>query len=134
MKTRNASSRWLWIIALTLSVLSHEAAAQDEVNTGYFGNVAIKGYDPVSYFTPGAAERGSPEYALDWLGASWHFVSEEHKQAFEADPIRYAPQYGGYCAVGMAEDTLTRDIDPEAFIIIDGKLYLNYSTEVGGLL
>ncbi len=105
-----------------------------QINTGYFGTVAIKGYDPVSYFTDAKAVRGSAEHMVEWLGAVWYFASEEHKLRFAANPVEFAPQYGGYCAIGMAGDTRTNDIDPEAWTIIDGKLYLSYSKEVGNLL
>ncbi len=108
--------------------------AGSEINTGYFGNVAIKGYDPVAYFTEGKATKGSEDHTLKWLGANWRFTSEDHKKAFAANPIKYAPQYGGHCAVGTSSNDTTNDIDPEAWAIIDGKLYLNYSKEVRKLL
>lgn len=101
-------------------------AATTEVNTGYFGNVAIKGYDPVAYFTEGRAVKGSEAYAHEWLGAVWHFASVEHRDRFAAEPVRYAPQYGGHCATGIAYGEFTANIDPEAWNIIDGKLYLGY--------
>lgn len=111
-----------------LLMLSAPASAGSEVNTGYFGNVAIKGYDPVAYFTERKAMEGSREHTLRWLGADWRFISAGNKRAFAANPQRYAPQYGGHCATGLAiHGGLTKDIDPEAWAIIDGKLYLNYS-------
>lgn len=97
-----------------------------EVNTGYFGNVAIKGYDPVAYFTKKRAVKGSEDIAYEWLGAEWHFANTKHKKLFADDPVNYAPQYGGYCADGIAYGDTTTNIDPEAWRIIDGKLYLNY--------
>lgn len=97
-----------------------------EVNTGYFGNVAIKGYDPVAYFTESKAVKGNPEISHDWLGATWQFSSEQHKDLFSQNPIQYAPQYGGHCADGVAYGDLTTNIDPEAWRIIENKLYLNY--------
>jgi hypothetical protein len=111
------------------------ALASNEVNTGYFGNVAIQGYDPVAYFTQRKAVKGSEDHMLEWLGAHWQFETEEHKKLFAAKPQNYAPQYGGFCATGMAiHGGLTRDIDPEAWAIIDGKLYLNYSKDTNTLL
>ena len=101
-------------------------AKAGEINTGYFGNVAIKGYDPVAYFTESKAVKGKPEIAHDWFGATWRFSSEEHKKMFSANPIQYAPQYGGHCADGVAYGDLTTNIDPEAWRIIENKLYLNY--------
>ncbi|HEX9906807.1 MAG TPA: YHS domain-containing (seleno)protein [Propylenella sp.] len=94
------------------------------VNTGYFGTTAIEGYDPVAYFTEGRAVKGSEEHAYEWLGASWHFASEEHRRLFEANPISYAPQFGGLCSEGMAYNEMTVNIEPEAWQIVDGKLYL----------
>ena len=90
---------------------------------------AIDGFDVVSYFTDGRAERGEPDITTEWNGAKWHFTSTEHRDAFISDPQKYAPQYGGYCALGMAHggDVPT---NPEAWSIVDGKLYLNMMTEV----
>ena len=62
------------------------ATAGGGVNTGYFGGVAIKGYDTVAYFTDGRAMKGSEEFAFDWLGTPWHFANAEHRDLFEADP------------------------------------------------
>lgn len=100
-------------------------AGADEYNTGYFGNVAIKGYDPVAYFTEQNAVKGSEKIALTWLGANWNFSSEKHKKLFSENPIKYAPQYGGHCADGIAYGNFTTNIDPTAWRIIEGKLYLN---------
>lgn len=100
--------------------------ADETVNTGYFGGVAIKGYDTVAYFTENRARKGSEEYSYDWLGTPWYFVSAEHKELFKSDPVKYAPQYGGYCAGEVVGGSVTVNIDPEAFKIINGKLYLIY--------
>ncbi len=122
-----------WLAAATLVLLAtlagqvSSARAGSEVNTGYFGNVAIMGYDPVAYFTMNDAVKGSEDHAVDWLGATWQFANAEHRQTFKADPIKYAPQYGGLCSLGVAYGEVTREIDPEAWSIIKGKLYLNYS-------
>jgi hypothetical protein len=101
-------------------------AEAGEVNVGYFGNVAIQGYDTVAYFTEHRAVKGSDEYSYDWLGATWLFASSEHRDLFSADPMSYAPQYGGHCADGVAYGGVTVNIDPNAWRIIDGKLYLNH--------
>src|SRR3954453_22177461 len=99
--------------------------ANDSVNTGYFGGVAIMGYDTVAYFTDGKAVKGSEEYSYEWLGTPWHFASKEHQEMFMSEPAKYAPQYGGYCAGEVADSgSVTVNVDPEAFKIIDGKLYL----------
>jgi YHS domain-containing protein len=80
----------------------------------------------VAYFTDNRAVKGSAEYSYDWLGTPWHFASRAHQDMFTRDPIKYAPQYGGYCAGEVVAGSVTTDIDPEAFKIIDGKLYLIY--------
>lgn len=102
------------------------AVAESRVNTGYFGGVAILGYDPVAYFTEAAAVRGSEEFKYDWLGTPWHFASKKNRDLFMSQPVKYAPQFGGYCAGEVAFNGITVNIDPEAWRIIDGKLYLGY--------
>jgi len=131
------SLRLIFCVAISVLLMGYSLRvhADGAINTGYFGNVAIKGYDPVAYFTDGTAMKGNENHKLKWLGAYWYFDSEEHKELFAANPQSYAPQYGGHCATGMAvHGGLTRDIDPEAWIIIDNKLYLNYSKETQTLL
>ena len=114
------------LAAIAASIETRPALADESVNTGYFGGVAIMGYDPVAYFTDNRAVKGSEKYSYDWLGTPWHFASREHQEMFAADPIKYAPQYGGYCAAEVVGGSVTVDIDPNAFKIIDGKLYLIY--------
>ena len=96
-----------------------------EVNTGYFWNVAIECYDTVAYFKEGKAVKGSPEYSYEWFGAEWYFSRPEYRALFKENPLAYSPQYGGLCADGVSYGGMTVNIDPEAFSIIDGKLYLN---------
>ena len=132
MVNRGQRGRWL-SKALVVSLFSAAVALvgrsvdAGEINTGYFGNVAIKGYDPVAYFTMRKAVKGSDEHAQDWLGAEWHFANAEHRNLFASNPVKYAPQYGGHCADGIAYQEKTANIDPEAWNIIDGKLYLNFA-------
>lgn len=132
MKTIRPSATRSLLIAAALQLVALPLWAGNEaqgfVNTGYFGTVAIRGYDPVAYFTEGKPVPGNPAVAYSWLGADWYFASEDHKALFIADPVAYAPQYGGLCADGVAYDTATTSIDPNAWRIIDGKLYLNYDT------
>jgi YHS domain-containing protein len=90
---------------------------------------AIDGYDPVAYFTEGQAVAGKPEFAHAWNGATWHFASADHLAAFQQDPARYAPQFGGYCAYAVAH-AYTAKSDPQAWHVEDGKLYLNFNAEV----
>jgi hypothetical protein len=108
------------------AALTSAARAGSVVNTGYFGGVAIMGYDTVACFTDGRAVKGSKEFAYDWLGTPWYFASAEHRQLFIDDPVRDAPQYGGYCVGEVAFNGATINIDPEAWRIIDDKLYLSY--------
>ena len=115
------------VAALALFAWSAPAGAGTAVNTGYFGGVAIEGYDPVAYFTDGRATKGSEAFSYDWLGATWLFATAEHRDLFAEHPVRYAPQYGGHCAVGTAFGESTANIDPEVWSIVDGKLYLQYS-------
>ncbi|MBB2972949.1 YHS domain-containing (seleno)protein [Mesorhizobium sp. RMAD-H1] len=113
--------------ALLLSLVQAGTAEEPAaVNTGYFGDIAIKGYDPVAYFTQNRAVEGSPQYSYRWLGATWQFVSAENRDLFAREPVKYAPQYGGYCADGVSFGTITTNIDPKAWRIIEGKLYLSY--------
>ena len=87
-------------------------------------DVAIRGYDPVAYFTDGKAIKGSTNFEYVWQGAHWRFASDAHRDLFRADPERYAPRYGGYCSMGLAMGEYS-DTDPEAWTIVNGKLYLN---------
>jgi hypothetical protein len=114
---------------LVLSLaFARPVAAGEAVNATFFGT-AIKGYDPVAYFTEGRPVEGSRDYSHDWQGVSWRFASAANRDRFIADPESYAPQYGGYCAWAVAEG-YTADIDPEAWHIADGKLYLNYDRSI----
>jgi hypothetical protein len=92
-------------------------------------NGAIDGYDPVSYFVEGRAERGSADITVEWNGAVWRFASDAHRSMFIEDPEKFAPQYGGYCALGMAHGGNV-PTNPAAWTIHDGKLYLNMIEEV----
>lgn len=106
------------------------AAAQRplHVNADASG-LAIYGYDPVAYFTEGKPVEGRAEFTAVHDGATWRFASAAHRDRFIADPAAYAPQYGGCCAFGVAGDYKVK-VDPAAWRIVDGKLYLNYDTRV----
>lgn len=92
-------------------------------------NGAIDGYDPVSYFVNGRAERGSADITAQWNGVVWRFVSHANRDIFAENPEKFAPQYGGYCALGMAHGGAV-PTNPEAWTIHEGKLYLNMIEEV----
>ena len=91
--------------------------------------VAMKGYDPVAYFTEKKATAGDPVFTYEWAGALWRFISKDNLEAFKKQPDKYAPQYGGYCAYGVSENHKS-PTDPNAWTVIDGKLYLNYNLKV----
>lgn len=92
-------------------------------------NIAIRGTDPVAYFTQGGPVAGRAEFTHTWNNAVWQFASAENRDTFAANPEAYAPQYGGFCAWAVSQG-YTASIDPNAWKIVDGKLYLNYSRGV----
>ncbi len=101
-------------------------AAQDS-ETLYSGGekVAIRGYDPVAYFTEGHPVKGKIDFEVSWNGVRWRFASAAHQDLFVSDPERYSPQFGGLCAWGVAIGKHF-DADPESWAIVEGKLYLTY--------
>lgn len=124
------------LLLVTLIFSSFFAFAQQEtkaVDLVYSTKAgAIQGYDPVAYFTDSAAVQGSADISMDWNGATWHFSTQEHRLLFEQSPEKYAPVYGGWCAYGWSEGHPAQT-DPQAWSIVEGKLYLNYNTEVRSL-
>ena len=90
---------------------------------------AIRGYDPVAYFSQSEPVKGKKDLSYRWNGSDWHFASQANLDAFQAAPEKYAPQYGGYCAYGVAQG-FTPETDPAAFKVVDGMLYLNLSPQV----
>lgn len=108
---------------------TRETLASGPVFTGTTPGVAINGYDTVSYITEGKPVEGSNAFKHSWKGVEWRFASAENKALFMANPEKYAPQYGGYCAYAMAAGNFY-GIDPDVFTIKNGKLYLNYSAGV----
>jgi YHS domain-containing protein len=115
------------VLAALLLVLALPAAAVDEVFQTEQG--AIRGYDPVAYHVENRPVKGRAEFSHHWNGANWRFASAANRDLFAVDPARYAPQYGGYCAFGTSRGYKV-STDPDAFAIVDGKLYLNYSKPV----
>lgn len=104
-------------------------AGQDPVYTGFLSSTAVDGYDPVAYFTDGKPVEGSSEFEAEYEGATWRFVSAANRDAFVADPSKYAPQYGGYCAWAVSQGYTAKG-DPQHWRIVDGRLYLNYNADV----
>ena len=123
---KNQPSR-LFLASALLFLLAAPLLAVDPVNTSH--GVAIDGYDVVAYHTTGKPTMGKRGLQQEWNGATWFFASAENRDLFAADPEKYAPQYGGYCAYAVSLGK-TAGIDPKAFKVEGGKLYLNYSKKI----
>jgi YHS domain-containing protein len=126
-----AALRRVVVVAAVLGLglgWTREARAISPIEQNWRG-IAIDGTDPVAYFTESRAVEGSKEFEHEWMGATWRFSSAANRDRFRADPERYAPQYGGYCAWAVGHG-YTAPTDPAAWSIVDGKLYLNYDLDV----
>lgn len=101
-------------------------------DTAYYSEngIALRGTDPVAYFAEGRPVAGDASHALTWSGSTWHFASAANRDAFAADPERYAPQYGGYCAWAVAAKGQLYSTQPANWAVVDGKLYLNFNDRV----
>lgn len=119
-------SFFLALLLLSVSVVAKPLTYQKK-------GLAVSGYDPVSYFSLEPDQnplKGEAEFSFDYLGATYHFVSQENLDAFKADPEKYAPQYGGYCAWAIAAKNKLVKTDPRDWKLHQGKLYLNYSANL----
>ena len=114
-------------LLLILLLCAFGAHAQDQVFSDNDG--AIRGYDPVAYFTEGKPVKGDSAITSEYNGATWHFSSAANRDLFIGNPDKYAPAYGGYCAFGLSKGHLVQT-DPSAWTIHDDKLYLNFSKAV----
>ena len=114
------------LILFTFSVSCSVAQTTQYFNSG---GVAIKGYDPVAYFSENAAVEGSKQFSYSWQNVEWHFKNQVNLDSFKANPEKFVPQFGGYCAYGASENHKS-PTEPVAFTIIDQKLYLNYNLKV----
>lgn len=119
----------LRVITLVISMLVFSQSTLAESKILANSGVAISGYDAVAYHVQGKAIKGDAEYTYTWNGADWHFSNRNNLDKFANSPETYAPQYGGYCAFAVAKGALA-PIDPHAWTIHNGKLYLNYSQSV----
>ena len=108
------------------------AGKTSEANIYKKEGVAIRGTDPVAYFSQSQPVQGNSQHQYQWKGAIWYFSSVENRDLFAQNPEKYAPQYGGYCAYAMTKGEFA-PTDPNAWSIVDGKLYLNYNQEVQNL-
>jgi YHS domain-containing protein len=117
------------LLGLMLVLAPLPVSAEGVVNASSWTGTAIEGYDPVAYFEEGKPVEGESDHTHEWMGATWYFASAANRDLFAADPEKYAPQYGGYCAWAVANG-YTAKIDPQAWAVVDDKLYLNYSLDV----
>ncbi|MBS1794136.1 MAG: YHS domain-containing protein [Acidobacteria bacterium] len=124
-------SKSLLFLLLTAAVFLAACAKEESFKriSTTADNVAIKGFDTVAFFTAEKAVAGNPEFSFVWNGAKWYFSSAENMEKFKAAPENYAPQFGGYCAYAVSHG-YTADGDPNAWKIVDNKLYLNYNQQV----
>ncbi len=127
--------RWTKLAMLAIAMGAFMAATQGafarsaEIYTALFSSLGAGGYDVVAYFKQGKAVPGSATFSTVYKDATWHFASDEDRQAFLKNPAVYAPQYGGYCAWAVSQN-YTAAGDPEVWRIVNGKLYLNYDRGV----
>lgn len=117
-------------LASTAALPTAAFAAQAPVYTGLIGNVAVSGYDPVAYFSQNKPVKGNSKFSTTYQGAEFRFASAQNLATFKANPAKYSPQYGGYCAWAVSQG-YTAPGDANVWKIVDGKLYLNYNKEVG---
>ena len=117
------------IAAMTVALFSAGAAfANDPVHTSRSSDLAVGGYDTVSFFS-GAPQTGSSDFETSYRGATWRFTSQANLDRFLANPDQYAPQYGGYCAWAVSQG-YTAPGNPRYWKVVDGKLYLNFNGKV----
>lgn len=112
-----------------LVLFTNSVLASSQVYTSYFSDVAVSGYDVVTYFSNQQPIKGDSRYSIEYKDAEWHFSSAENLQLFKQDPEKYAPQYGGYCAWAAAYNKTAKG-DPLQWALHDGKLYLNYNADI----
>jgi YHS domain-containing protein len=115
------------IVLAAFILMIGSAYSQKEVFSK--SDTAIQGYDAVAYFKNSKAMLGKKEFSYTWKGAAWNFTSKENMNDFKTNPEKFAPQFGGYCAYGVA-DGHKAPTSPDAWTIVDNKLYLNYNKDV----
>ncbi|SFR54599.1 YHS domain-containing protein [Marinobacter daqiaonensis] len=121
--------RLLTFITITLLFVGNALAGEPPVYTSLLSNTGAGGYDTVSYFESDAPVKGSARHTTEYKGATWRFANADNLARFEADPTRYAPAYGGYCAWAVSQGYLAKG-DPKHWAIRDGRLFLNYDEAV----
>jgi YHS domain-containing protein len=115
--SRQSLIRLVLAVAATLLAISTPSVAAENLP------LAIKGYDPVAYFTDQRPIVGNPQYQREWDGAVYRFASAEHLAMFMAEPDRYLPQYNNWCAASVAKGEKVYG-NPEWWLVVDGRLYL----------
>lgn len=125
---RGARGALLLMMLIFLSSALQAGAGGQRVNRARNG-LAIDGYDPVAYFVESRPVRGLADFEYEWNGARYRFATAANRERFAQEPARYLPQYGGFCAFAVSRG-YTADIDPEAWSVVNGRLYLNYSRRV----
>ncbi|MBV8450652.1 MAG: YHS domain protein [Deltaproteobacteria bacterium] len=129
---RTTIPRWIGAILLApalLCIVTAIAGAGEKLLAVDSNHIAIKGYDTVAYFTDGKAVKGSSQFEYVYDDARWRFSNAAHREMFMADPERYMPQFGAYCSACLAMNACAAVFpdhpgDPEAWTIVDGKLYM----------
>jgi len=129
MKLRSLLAASALAIVPVIAVAPAAYADKDPVYTGRFSNTAVEGHDAVAYFTQGQPVKGSKQFSTQYQGAEFRFASAENLATFQADPAKYAPQYGGYCAWAVSQGYTAKG-DADHWAIVDGKLYLNFNKQV----
>lgn len=129
MKIRTLIAAFALSTAPVLVMAPAAMADTDPVYTGTFSNVAVEGYDAVAYFTQGEPTKGSKQFKTSYNGAEFRFSSAGNLALFKADPAKYAPQFGGYCAWAVSQGYTAKG-DASHWAIVDDKLYLNYNKKV----
>jgi YHS domain-containing protein len=119
----------MYILAAVLLIAAHAPAQNKGSEIFQKNGAAIGGYDAVAFFTESKPVKGSAEYSFEWKSAKWLFSSKANMESFKANPEKYAPQYGGYCAYGTAGGHKA-PTEPDTWTVLDGKLYFNYNQKV----
>ena len=124
MPSRIMTTAGAVLVLAMLTAPGLRAESAGDVNQ--IDGIALHGFDPVAYFTQNKAVKGEAEFTAQYKGVTYEFASKEDQATFQANPAKYVPQYGGFCAFAVSKG-VKADIDPHAFAINDGKLYVNYS-------
>ena len=129
MRLTTMTRRALFAAAILLAAPLSAAAKSPPIYTGLLSSTAVGGYDPVAYFAEGKPVAGRSSITHGWNGVTWRFASEKNRDLFKAEPAKYAPQYGGYCAWAVSQGYTAKG-DPNHWKVVDGKLFLNYDANV----